>query len=209
VTAPESPRLVLEGWQAVPRHCGRDTPGVGHGNDNVMDLSARPTTEDQQRIEEALDRLLVSGDRVLHVGVGNSSLARRVHARAGAIAGLTLSAAELAHAQALAIPGYQVRLGNKYSRDLDAVTGPFEFIIDNNPASFGCCLAHFEQMLAGYARLLAPGGRLLTDREGMHWCYANGPMRLRFAHLEAIAGTYPFRAERVDEHVFALRRREG
>lgn len=208
MSSPAPTRLTLDGWQAVPRHCGQDTPGVGHGNDNVMDLSARSTTEDQQRIEAALDRLLERGDRILHVGVGNSSLALRFAARAGGITGITLSDAEKACADALAIPGYRVLIGNKYSRDLDALSGPFEFIIDNNPASFGCCVAHFEQMLAGYARLLAPGGRLLTDREGMYWCYANGPMRLRFAHLEAIADVFPFRAERVDEHVFALRRRE-
>jgi len=208
VSAPDSPRLALPGWQAVPRRCDQDTPGVGHGNDNVMDLSARATTEDQQRIEAALERLLAPGDRILHVGVGNSSLARRFAARAGAITGLTLSAAEKAHADALSITGYHVHIGNKYSHDLDAVHGPYQIIVDNNPASFGCCLTHFEQMLAGYARLLAPGGRLLTDREGMYWCYANGPMRLRFEHLEAIAGAFPFHAERIDEHVFALRRRE-
>ena len=142
------------------------------------------------------------------MGVGNSSLARRFAARAGGITGLTLSAAEKACADALDIAGYRVHLGNKYSRDLDALSGPFEIIVDNNPASFGCCLAHFEQMLSGYARLLAAGGRVLTDREGMNWCYANGPMRLSFAHLETIADAFPFRAERIDEHVFALRRRE-
>jgi hypothetical protein len=200
--------LDLPDWEAVPRRCAGDGPGVGHGNDNVMNLSAKATTEDQGRIEAALDELLQAGDRVLHVGVGNSSLARRFAPRAGHILGLTLSPAEKSHGDALAIPGYAIRLANKYSADLDAVQGPFRYLIDNNPASFGCCLEHFQDMLANYARLLTPGGRMLTDREGMYWCYANGPMRLRFEHLEAIARVYPFHAERIDEHVFALRRRE-
>ena len=202
------PPLELAGWEAVPRRCDRDVPGVGHDNDNVMNLSAKATTEDQARIEQALERLLRAGDRVLHVGVGNSSLARRFSDRAGSIQGLTLSRVEKAHGDALALPRYAIELANKYSSDLDAVRGPFEFLIDNNPASFGCCLEHFQDMLGNYARLLAPGGRLLTDRDGMYWCYADGPMRLRFEHLEAIARAYPFHAERIDGHVFALRRGE-
>ena len=96
---------------------------------------------------------------------------------------------------------------NKYSAELDAVQGPFDVIVDNNPASFACCLRHFEDMLSNYARLLADGGLLLTDREGMNWCYDNGPMRLRFEHLEAISRSYPFSAERITPAVFALRRR--
>ncbi len=199
--------LHLQYWDGVPADCGRDTPGVGHDNPKVMDLSARSTTEDQQRIEAVLDTLLAPGARILHVGVGNSSLARRFAGRAGAILGLTLSDAEKRHGDALRVPGYRIEIANKYGDGLAPLHGAFDVIVDNNPASFGCCVSHFEGMLRQYARLLMPGGMLLTDREGMYWCYANGPMRLRFEDLETIARSHPFIAERITAHVFALRRR--
>ena len=69
--------LVLEQWQDVPQNCGRPIPGVGHQNPRVMDLSQRATTADQQRIELAMDALVLPGSRLLHIGVGNSSLALR------------------------------------------------------------------------------------------------------------------------------------
>jgi hypothetical protein len=172
-----------------------------------MDLSRRPTTEDQLRIEDTLEGLLTPSQRILHVGVGNSSLARRFAARSAGIVGITLSDDELRHADALALPGYRVLRANKYSRDLDAIEGGFHFVVDNNPASFGCCVSHFEDMLSAYARLLHRGGMLLTDREGMYWCYDNGPMRLRFEDLEAIARVHPFHARRITADVFALERR--
>jgi len=200
--------LQLEHWQLVPRDCGRPVPGVGHDNDWVMDLSARTTTPDQQRIEAALDELLEHGARLLHVGIGNSFLAARFADRAARITGLTLSSAEKRHGDALAIPGYCIEVMNKYSHDLGKLEGPFDIIVDNNPSSFGCCVRHFEQMLAHYARLLAPGAMMLTDRVGMHWTYGNGPMRLSYADLEAIARTYPFIATRITSDVFALRRRQ-
>jgi len=198
--------LGLEGWQHVPRRCTGAVPGVGRHNPRVMDLSRGPTTEDQLRIEDALEELLHGGERILHVGVGNSSLARRFASRAGGIAGITLAGEELRHAESLALPGYRVLRANKYSRDLDAIAGGFHFVIDNNPASFGCCVAHFEDLLHSYARLLLPGGLMLTDREGMGWCYDDGPMRLRYEHLEAIARRYPFRARRITCEVLALER---
>ena len=198
--------LVLEHWQNVPLRCDRKIPGVGHHNPRVMDLSQRATTADQQRIEAALDALVMPGARILHVGVGNSSLALRWSKRGVEITGLTVNERELEHANSLQLSGYHTSIANKYSDDLDAFTGPYDFIIDNNPASFACCVLHFEKMLAHYARLLAPHGLLVTDRQGMYWCYENGPMRLKFEDLQAIAKIYPFSARRLTDDVFALQR---
>ena len=199
--------LELQHWHDVPRSCGRAVPGRGHDNDRVMDLSARATTPDQQRIESVLSDLLGTGARLLHVGVGNPSLALRFADRAQSILGLTLSDAEKRHGDALAIPGYRIEIVNKYAPQFADVAGPFDFIIDNNPASFGCCVRHFEDMLAHYARILVPGGMLLTDRVGMAWTYGDGPMRLRFEDLETIARSYPFTASRITQDVYALCRK--
>jgi hypothetical protein len=198
--------LVLEQWQDVPLECDRELPGVGHHNPRVMDLSQRATTADQQRIELALDTLVPAGARILHVGVGNSSLAHLLNEREVEILGLTVNEAEKDHANSQGLARYSTIMANKYSDDMDAIYGPFDFIIDNNPASFGCCVKHFEQMLAHYVRLLAPGGSLITDRKGMYWCYENGPMRLRFEDLETIARSYPFVAKRLNDDIYALQR---
>ena len=198
--------LELEHWAAVPDRCGQEEPGVGRHNPRVMDLSGRATTEDQARIEEALEDLLQPQHRVLHVGVGNSSLALRFHMRVKEIVGITLAEPELEHATSLALPGYRVELINKYGPAMSTLPGPFDIIVDNNPASFCCCIQHFQDMLAAYVRLLRPDGLMVTDREGMYWCYDNGPMRLRFSDLEAIARRYPFAAVKLTSSVFALRR---
>jgi hypothetical protein len=199
--------LHLSHWQDVPRDCAQTVPGVGHGSDRVMDVSKRSTTADQQRIEAALDALLNPGARLLHVGVGNSSLAARFASRCEHVVGLTLRGAEKRHGDSLAIAGYSIEVLNKHSADLDALDGAFDFIVDNNLSGFACCIRHFELMLANYARLLLPGGLILTDRVGMQWTYHNGPMRLHYEDLETIARSFPFAAQRISGDVFALRRR--
>lgn len=198
--------LALEHWQDVSPSCDREPPGVGHHNPRVMDLSHSATTADQQRIESLLDSIVPNEAKILHVGVGNSSLALRLRERQTTILGLTVNEAEKKHANSQHIEGYSTIIANKYSHDLDAINGPFDFIIDNNPASFCCCVKHFELMLEHYARLLAPGGMMLTDRKGMYWCYENGAMRLQFADLENIARSYPFVAKRLNDDIFALQR---
>lgn len=199
--------LELEHWQDVPRACDRAVPGVGHGHARVMDLSSDVTTLDQQRIECALEDLAARGARILHVGVGNSSLAQRFAARSAHILGLTLSDAEKRHGDALGLPGYRIMVLNKYAPDLAALPAGFDFIVDNNPSNFACCVQHFEDMLTQYARLLVPGGLMLTDRIGMQWAYGPTPMPLRYEDLLTISHTFPFSAQRITDDVFALRRR--
>ena len=98
---------------------------------------------------------------------------------------------------------------NKYSGDLGSLPGPFDYIIDNNLASFACCVGHFQIMLGGYTTLLRPGGLMVTDQQGMDWCYGDGPMTLDFHDLQVLCELYPFEALRLSEQVYALRRRTG
>ena len=53
---------------------------------------------------------------------------------------------------------------------------------------------------------MAPRALLVTDRQGMYWCYENGPMRLTFTDLETIADLYPLTAKQLTDDVFALQR---
>lgn len=174
MTQPPSDQALLAAvarLSALPADCGRAAdPGVDEVTE-WQDFSGRETTNDQLRIEEvvAAERL-GAGSALLHVGVGNSGLAERLHGQFRLIAGITIQKGEAARAQALGLAGYQVMLANKYSPDLcRTVAGPFAVIVDNNPTSFCCCRSHLVAMMQNYAELLAPGGVLLTDRKGLRW----------------------------------------
>lgn len=153
----------------LPRDCGeRMVPGVSI-SEQWRDWSARATTPDQLAIERYLAVCDLAGKRILHIGTGNSSLARRFHGRAAEIVGLTVNAEEVELAERLALPNYTVHLRNKYLADSTGLGGPFDFIVDNNPTTFACCLRHFGAMMRFYSTSLAPGGQLLTERLGLAW----------------------------------------
>jgi hypothetical protein len=191
----------------VPADCGNDAAA---GVDEVPEWqvwTGRPTTPDQSRIEAALEELAEPGSRVLHIGVGNSSLGRRFAPRVARILGTTIHEPERAAAAALGLPNYTAVRANKYAADMDRLEGPFDFIVDNNPASFACCLHHFARMWVAYVELLAvPGGRLLTAQPGMRWVVTgNDPQwALGPADWEYLAGVLEMPMEHVGEEVYAL-----
>jgi hypothetical protein len=70
------------------------------------------------------------------------------------------------HPPSAATRRYRVLLHSKYDRNaLQSET--FDFIVDNNPATFACCLSHFAAMLELYAAVLAEDGRAVTDIVGL------------------------------------------
>jgi len=155
----------------LPERCGADAaPGLAI-EDEWRDWSSQPTTPDQLAIERYLAGHDLSEKRILHVGVGNSSLARRFAGRAKEIVGLTVAPEEFALAERLAIANYRVVLHNKHLGADAGVRGPFDFIVDNNPTTFACCLTHFAAMLGSYAAMLAPDGQILTERRGLAWVH--------------------------------------
>jgi hypothetical protein len=131
--------------------------------------------------------------------------ARRLAGRAARIDGITVHPNEMRTANALALSNYRAHLVNKHSRRVADLPGPYDFIVDNNLASFVCCRRHFRRMLENYVALLRRGGRILTDRRGMEWTVdGNDEWKLSFAHLTALAKQFPVRVERVAESVYAL-----
>jgi hypothetical protein len=135
-----------------------------------QDWTNRDTTPDQRRIEDALDRQEMHGMHLLHVGIGNSSLAERFRFRVAAIDGITIQLAEVLHARSLEITNYRPLIANKFAPDLPSVLGrQYDYIIDNNPTSFCCCRRHLSTMLSSYDVLLKPGGVIVTDKVGLGW----------------------------------------
>jgi hypothetical protein len=146
--------------------------------------------------------------KVLHVGVGNSGLAKRFASRLAAIDGITIQPSELELARQLGLGNYRVLLANKYAPDSRERLGSrYHFIVDNNPSAFACCRQHFFTMLRNYRRMLWPGGRLLSDRWGLERTVTENDPRwaLTWDDWVVLGEQVGLVAERLTSHVFALR----
>lgn len=197
----------LRQWSAAD-FCGRlDLPGDGTEDPALVDYSARPVTPDQSAIEELLASRDLSGRRLLHVGVGDSSLAARLIDRCGSIDGITVSDGELRHGESLGLAGYRVFWVNKYTRDFCLSLRPgYAFIVDQNPGSFACCAYHFAQMMDNYRWALAPGGELLAHQRGLRWVAEDRRWRMTFDDLAEVGRRFGMSAHRYDDGVYSLRR---
>lgn len=151
-------------------HCGREhTPGIDELPEWQI-WTNRATTPDQIAIEEQLENLVTASSSILHIGVGNSSLGRRFASRISTVVGTTLHDEERVLSEELGLEKYAVVLANKYSEDMDRIAGNFDFIVDNNPSSFACCLFHFSRMMVAYVDLLRrDGGLFITAQQGWGW----------------------------------------
>jgi hypothetical protein len=190
--------------------CGElDHPGLATDMSRWIDHTALDTTVDQARIEEALERMDLDGRQILHVGVGNSQFALRFAPRVRLIDGITVCEAEKKLADSLNIGNYTVYFLSKYSREfLLTITNRYDYIIDNNLASFACCKYHFHRMLDNYIWCLQPGGRVLTDQRGMDFTVEDDPRwQLTYDDLVALGQRFPLEAARVTETVYELRHR--
>ncbi len=192
----------------LPLDCGntRD-PGIIYGED-LRDWSDKATTPDQYRIEKYIDRFDLREKRVLHIGIGNSGLAKRFRGRVGEIVGTTIDEPEIAVARALDLPGYSVVLHNKYSSPDDIVPGTFDFILDNNPTSPCCCIRHLSELFAFYREKLSDGGQMVTDSLGLGWVPDDSHPRwsFDFDDLAAVAAASGFTAYRMTRTVYVMSR---
>jgi hypothetical protein len=186
--------------------CGEmDRPGLALDMPLWVDHTKDETTVDQARIEAELDKLNLGGKNILHVGVGNSKFARRFASRVSLIDGLTVSHNEKTLADSAGISNYMVYLLNKYSREfIQTIKNSYDFIIDNNLASFACCKYHFYLMLDNYIWSLKPGGRILTDQQGMDWVIEDPRWKLTYQDLLALENKFPVKAGRITDTVFSI-----
>jgi hypothetical protein len=192
----------------LPVDCGRDRdPGVLEP-EGWQDWTSKHTTPDQLRIEAYLGRFDLSDKSILHVGIGNSGFATRFATRARRIVGTSIVPAEVEHGASLGLRNYRTVLHNKYSGRDSAVRGTFDFIVDNNPTGYCCCLSHFAAALHFYAARLAPDGQLLTDRRGLAWTPdsegRNRRWEFSFADFAAAARCVGLGAYRMSGDIFAL-----
>lgn len=193
----------------LPIRCDNAEPGIDEVDD-WRDWTALETTPDQLRIEDYLLHSKLSGRSLLHVGVGNSSLAERLAPRTGRIVGTTIARNEATRGASLGIRNYNVEMHNKYSGRPLQHAGQFDFIVDNNPTTFCCCIHHLMTMMDFYEQSLTRDGQILTDRAGLGWVVstpgANQRWKFSFDDLAFVASKVGLRAFAMDENVVSLAR---
>jgi len=193
-------------YETCPEVCGNlERPGVALDMPLWIEHAHLDTTVDQLRIEDALQGLDWRGKHILHVGVGNSRFAERFAPELAQVDGITICQSEIAKAQSLGIPNYTVHFLNKYGREFSLVIrNRYDFVIDNNLASYACCKYHFYRMMDNYLAVMKPGGRILTDQRGMDFTVEEKRWILSYRDLEALEQKFPVRASRVTHTVYAL-----
>jgi hypothetical protein len=186
--------------------CGNlDRPGVALDMPLWIEHAHLDTTVDQARIEDAIQDLEWRGANLLHIGVGNSCFAERFSPGAALIDGITVCQSELERAQSLGIPNYTVHFLNKYGREFSGtIRNHYDFVIDNNLASYACCKYHFYRMLDNYLAVMKPGARILTDQRGMDFTVEEKRWILSYRDLEALERKFPVRVSRVTDTVYAI-----
>jgi hypothetical protein len=191
-------------YASYKEDCGREQPGVA-SNPEAIDWTRQETTPDQVRIEAVLDGMALTGAQLLHVGVGNSKLAQRFAGRVFGIDGLTIHQNEKTRAEALAIANYTVYVINKYSRKMvSALAHTYDFIIDNNLASFACCKKHFFVMIENYRSVLRSDGRILTCQIGMDAYHDELGCTMTYADLVGLESRFALLASKLNDAVYAL-----
>jgi hypothetical protein len=113
---------------------------------------------------------LAAGRRVLHVGIGNSSIFNAHGHRFAAFTGLTVGLPEKVYfEETFGRPAnVEIHLANKHDpRNYGKIRGPFDLIIDANLKSYACCETHFHDMLMFYVSRLTFGGAILTAASGV------------------------------------------
>lgn len=191
-------------YATFKEYCGSEQPGVS-SNDEAIDWTQQETTPDQVCIEAVLDTMALTGAQILHVGVGNSELAQRFASRVRSIDGLTVHQNEKIYAEALPVANYTVYVLNKYNRDVISVLShTYDFIIDNNLASFACCKKHFFIMLENYVAVLRSRGQILTCQIGMDAYHGDFGCTMAYADLISLERQFPVLVSKLTDVVYGL-----
>lgn len=161
----------------------------------------KPTTPDQRRIEEYLSSLDLNNLRILHVGIGNSSLYKRFqHLN---IDGISIMQNEIKYAKSI---GSKVFLINKYSDELLSLGNCiYDIIIDNNLSSYACCKYHLLMMFRNYIAIMKEYGVILTDKQGLIY-HGKNTFGLTYNDLVNLGKHLKLRVNRMTEFVYSIKK---
>lgn len=163
----------------------------------------KPVTEDQARIEMVLKKMPFENKSWLHVGIGNSNIAKSFSNRLLYIDGITVMKEEKVFSDNLKFNNYNTFVLNKYSPDLKNLNKTYDLIIDNNLSSFACCRAHYSDMIQNFIKLLKPNGKILTDKLGMNYAedYA---FPISFDDLKKLEKQHSVKVSKVTDFVVSI-----
>ena len=130
----------------------------------------KETTSDELEITNFLKSHISQNIKLLHIGVGNSYLAKSLNNQV-IIDGISISSNEINYAKKLNLSNYNVYFSNKLGKDSLKFLKEnyYDFIIDVNLKSFSCCDIAFDEMFRKYSNLLNKNGKILTAKDGLNW----------------------------------------
>lgn len=147
--------------------CGdEEEPGIDE-TPEWRDWTGLPTTAGEKRIIDFLSQEAIQDKRLLHIGVGNSSLAVALCDQLSRCLGTTIQEAEVLHGEGLGLSNYAVLRLNKFSHAFADLRFCADWIVDSNPTTFACCFKHLYRMLCSYRDRLHVDGRLVTEAKGL------------------------------------------
>jgi len=142
-------------------YCMQEPPLALYTYDNWTHM---PTSKDQECIEAVLPGYVVPQATWLHIGIGNSSLAKKFAHQVKRLDGITVVDEEVDTAPK--IENYRVWWCDKHSPEF-LTAERYDVIIDTTPAGHACCFKHFKDYLRMAFQMLR--GAYLTDKMGLAW----------------------------------------
>lgn len=126
-------------------------------------------TSDENKILNFLKKKKLVNKNILHIGIGNSELAKKL-SNNNHIDGITISSQEIKLAKKLNFKFYKVFLIDKHNSVINKkLKKKYDFIIDNNLKSYSCCKKNFNFYFLCLSKLLKKNGMIITSRKGMSW----------------------------------------
>lgn len=130
-------------------------------------------TEEEMGIIAHLEALSRRCKRILHVGVGNSEVARRLSPKAELVHGVTINPKEKDRADSFGLERYTVCVGDKHLPETYAPFGGvlYDWIIEPSLTTYACCRWHLMSFLELLLSFLPPRGVLWTSVRtlGIRW----------------------------------------
>ena len=128
------------------------------------------TTSDELEIVNYLNSISIKNYNLLHIGIGNSYLAKSLSEKF-MIDGISISTNEILFAKEQYLSNYKIKFANKLAKNsLNFLKKQnYDFIVDVNLKSFSCCDMAFYKMFSTYVDLLKKNGSILTAKNGLNW----------------------------------------
>ncbi len=139
----------------------------------------RKVTKDQNAIEEYISSRVTEESKILHVGIGNSNVAKKWPG--SVVDGITVVSGEKTFADSLGLPHYHTRIMDKNDVSaLKTLPGKYDYILDNDIAAYSCCKRHFFDMLATYTSMLSPRGEILVGAISVTYFDSGFPLPAKY-----------------------------